>query len=1041
MTMSPEDPHLAYEFDQFQRYSFLRRILETVYPNRAGAGKIRLLDVGSGPERLTAAFVDDRFEIVRCDVDSFGQSDMVVLDPNDAYPFSANEFDVVVALEVLEHLPATDRMHLIDETLRVARDIAVLSAPDGRTDVAAAEGRIAAAFQLMTGEQHPFLDEHSRYGLPTERDVRELLDGRGLRYVVAGNSPLDRWEATLMLDQVFRTVQHGPELASELYRRVNAETRPVARAAGYYRNFYVIGKDERALARARVVIQQDLSDHASSAVTDPGYQIAQLVASMLAKSRLDQIEQEREAKVLTDELAVVRDALATFFFGLDSHRGTRVIRGLRRLLSRNWQNHPFAMEPTGHLVNVLSGGHSIWCAFGSNARLTIRAQFPPGRYKLNARASAIGDVGLVASIDAETYRLGGMVSRPQDLSREVVIESETEEICLAFDRPIAFAAIGDIHILRSKDERRVVSVARNAEMIARDRKQLRSLAHSRAARPIVRRLRKLARVGSAQPSDYESWISRRLEERSTLYPRPRNELPLSILTTVWNTHPDYVEQLAQSVSQQKYSEYEWILLDNGSTNAETIATTAAIGRRKHVRFERVNDNLGIIGGMRRCLERASGRYFLPVDSDDYLYPDAFRILGNQLIRAGCPPLAYSDEDKLWEGRFLEAYLKPDWDPVLFLNSCYIAHLCAIDRARAIALGVYTDKDAEGCHDWDTFIRFMLAGYKPLHIPEVLYSWRMHPESAALNIASKPYLDASHRHVLGKFIAAHGNSGRYDIVRSPLWGSAPDWWFSRHPVEPRPIVSISLVSDTRRHDDARGDFSIPVSGRSVDLRPVAKRAYAENALVQFLWDEVDVAGDEWPWEVLALTELHSDIVMVGGRVHDASNRIVAAGEYFGVGGACGCPDLGRSIYDPGYFGQMWKQRSVSAASTMLAICESSFLVGALEVIPPETPLAFLGAWLGAHAARASRRVVYTPFLTGACRSGRRSWDALVRDEDRRAFARASQDLLPDTRYLSPLLSLDPATPYAPSTLEERERILARSWRESALSSARALPAPL
>jgi SAM-dependent methyltransferase len=1043
--MSPEDPLLNHEFDQFQRYHFLRRILETAYLKPPKPEKVRLLDVGSGPERLTATFLDDRFDVVRCDVESFGQDDIVVIDPNDSYPFSAEEFDVVVALEVLEHVKATDRTHLLDETLRVARDLVILSIPDGRSEVVAAEGRIAAAFQLMTGQPHPFLREHFEHGLPTEQEVRALLDGRGLPYSVRGNSPLDRWEAFLMLDQVLRTVQDGPELASELYRHANAETSPGAREAGFYRNFYVVGKDEQAFARARETMEHEVSGGASSDLADPGFQLAQVVASMLSKSRfgLQAAERlrtyERDAEELTQELELVRSALTTLFFGLDSPRATRVIRSAKRLLSGNWQNHPFAAEPTGRLANVLSGGHSLWCAFGPDAHLTIRGEFPPGRYRLNARTSAINDAALVGSIDKKTYKLGNVASRSRALSKEIVIDDVADEIHLAFDRPVAFAAIGDLHIVRHVEESRVVSIARNAAAVAGGRRELRWFAHLRMAQPIVRRLRPPLLAGGPQPSDYEGWISQRLEERAKSYPRPRKEVPLSILTTVWNTPALYLERLAQSVSMQKYREYEWILLDNGSTDAETIATTAAIGRRERVRLERVGENLGIIGGMHRCLERASGRYVLPVDSDDYLYPDAFRILCHQLVRAGYPSLAYSDEDKLWEERFLDAYLKPDWDPVLFLNSCYIAHLCAIDRARAIELGVYTDEDAEGCHDWDTFMRFMLAGHEPLHIPEVLYSWRMHPESAALNIASKAYLDASHRHVLGKFIAAQADSDRYDIVRSPLWGPTPDWWFVRRPVESRPIVGAFLVSHRRRLDAAGNDFPVLVSGRSAELRQIAERAYAKNALVQLLWDQVDVMGDDWTWEVLALTELHSDIVMVGGRVHDSSNRIVAAGEYLGFGGACGCPDVGRSLHEPGYFGQMWKQRSVSAVSTMLAVCESSFLLEALEAIPGETPIPFLGAWLGAYAARADRRVVYTPFLTGRCRSSRTTWDALIHDTDRHAFAAANADLIPDTRYLSPLLSLDPATPYAPTSGYERERILARFGYEGVRDSAQAFAA--
>ena len=50
-------------------------------------------------------------------------------------------------------------------------------------------------------------------------------------------------------------------------------------------------------------------------------------------------------------------------------------------------------------------------------------------------------------------------------------------------------------------------------------------------------------------------------------------------------------------------------------------------------------------------------------------------------RANYPALVYSDEDKLRDGRHVDPFEKPDWDPVLFRNCCYIAHLCAIRRER------------------------------------------------------------------------------------------------------------------------------------------------------------------------------------------------------------------------------------------------------------------------------------------------------------------------------------------------------------------------
>jgi hypothetical protein len=54
----------------------------------------------------------------------------------------------------------------------------------------------------------------------------------------------------------------------------------------------------------------------------------------------------------------------------------------------------------------------------------------------------------------------------------------------------------------------------------------------------------------------------------------------------------------------------------------------------------------------------------------------------------------------------------------------------------------------------------------------------------------------------------------------------------------------------------------------------------GGLVHLLWEQVSVEGGDWPWEALGLFELFPGTVMVGGRIHSAQRRILAAGAYFG-----------------------------------------------------------------------------------------------------------------------------------------------------------------
>jgi hypothetical protein len=137
--------------------------------------------------------------------------------------------------------------------------------------------------------------------------------------------------------------------------------------------------------------------------------------------------------------------------------------------------------------------------------------------------------------------------------------------------------------------------------------------------------------------------------------------------------------------------------------------------------------------------------------------------------------------------------------------------------------------------------------------------------------------------------------------------------------------------------------------------------------------------------------------VGGRLHQ-NGRIVDAGAYFGFGRGCDTPDRGRSLEDPGYHVQAWKQHSVSAVPFDHCLLESHFAADAFNgLVSAGVSLDELGAWLGAAARRKDRRVIYTPFLS-AIPSVDRSGDIPVVGYS--AFVTAHGDLMPDALLWPP-----------------------------------------
>ena len=104
-----------------------------------------------------------------------------------------------------------------------------------------------------------------------------------------------------------------------------------------------------------------------------------------------------------------------------------------------------------------------------------------------------------------------------------------------------------------------------------------------------------------------------LRQRDADYRRPEPGM-VSLLTTVWNTDPVLVTELAETVfGQDCGAGFEWIILDNGTTRADTKQVLHRLAGHPAVTLLHVEQNQGIIGGMRLCLEAAHNRYVVPLD--------------------------------------------------------------------------------------------------------------------------------------------------------------------------------------------------------------------------------------------------------------------------------------------------------------------------------------------------------------------------------------------------------------------------------------------
>jgi len=535
---------------------------------------------------------------------------------------------------------------------------------------------------------------------------------------------------------------------------------------------------------------------------------------------------------------------------------------------------------------------------------------------------------------------------------------------------------------------------------------LRKLVPPKSQAAIRRRLR--ARYLLWDARQYRAWLDQELQARKTRYAVPLESGLLSLLTPVWDGTPlKYFRLLAESIVQQNSSgAAEWVILNNGCKNTEVLAFLDTLRQYPWVRVTRSPSNAGIIGGLRLCLEAASGRYVLPVDSDDWLYPDCLQVVTWWIQNKGYPPLLYTDEDKRIGAHAVQPYLKPDFDPVLLLNSAYIAHLGVIDRKLALENGAYVDKSTEGSPDWDLFARFYVAGKPATHIPEIVYGWRMHPVSTSDDQGSKPYIHSSQKAVLQRYLDDSGLAQKFAIEYSPLLKNSCDWWVRRRPLDPRPAILVSLTTGATPAAQSLDYPNVARLSLSPQATLKALSELAENELVCLVSDDLEIDRSDWLWEALGLFERFPDALMIGGRVRNRAEVTISAGLVLGFGRGCDCPDRGRPALDPGYFTQVMKQRSVSAVSSQFAVLPAAAL-HELANQYPSISVAILGPWAGAWALRNGRRIAFSPYLSGVSSV---DWDTLQTPMEIARFLAGNAALLPDRRFYPAAFGMQPGRAY-------------------------------
>lgn len=260
------------------------------------------------------------------------------------------------------------------------------------------------------------------------------------------------------------------------------------------------------------------------------------------------------------------------------------------------------------------------------------------------------------------------------------------------------------------------------------------------------------------------WRELRAISKSWKYP------PLiSVITPVYNTPAFYLKECLESVQLQAYPFWEMCLVDDGSTSQETLEILDSYSKLdKRFKIFHSEQNQGICGATNQALQMASGDYIVFLDHDDRLALDALFYVAEKILNDQNIDVIYTDRDMIspHNKRFMHLF-KPDWSPETLLSGNYLFHLVVYKHQLINQLGGVR-KAFEGSQDFDLILRASdNSNLKVSHIPKILYHWRQHAQSVALEHEVKEYMFRSGISALEETLQRRNLSGT--VSENPnLW---------------------------------------------------------------------------------------------------------------------------------------------------------------------------------------------------------------------------------------------------------------------------------
>ena len=245
---------------------------------------------------------------------------------------------------------------------------------------------------------------------------------------------------------------------------------------------------------------------------------------------------------------------------------------------------------------------------------------------------------------------------------------------------------------------------------------------------------------------------------------------MSVITPYYNAGK-YFEQTFNCVMNQTFPWFEWIIVDDGSTDTDSISKLAKLaaedGRIKVIRQENGGQSVARNAGIRS----STTDIIVPLDADDLITPPFLEELYFALQQNPQAAWAYTDSVGFGEQEYL---WKQPFSAVRMKEENILVCTAAIRKEWLEKVGGYEVGNRAYDEDWHLWLRLLAAGAEPIHLSGYLFWYRRSSDGMQQSVQKSREL----REASKKMIQQAAQQVRTDCTGKEFpCSSAPGGYFS------------------------------------------------------------------------------------------------------------------------------------------------------------------------------------------------------------------------------------------------------------------------